>query len=248
MGKQVFLDSRVFVSGADLSGWSNEIEVKEAWEAKKVTNWRSGGAEELLAGLGGVEISGGGQWEAGDLGKPDDSFWGNRRVIEPWSIAPNSTSDLGYGGLVYLTQALRTDIKLLDAVGEVAPWKAEAKGSWPLARGLSMHPSGTPRTVTGNATVVDFGAGPAAGQSVYVCLHVLSVAAGGGSLTIGVQSATTLGFGSPTTRGTFNASTAISGQSMKILTPGTDRYWRVTYTIAGGTSPSFLFMASLGFD
>lgn len=248
MSKMVFLDARTFVSGADLSGWGNKIEIGEEWEDKKTTNWRSGKAVERVAGLGDVSISAEGQWEAGSLAMPDDSFWGNRRVIEPWTVASDGQSDLSAGTLVYLTQALRTKMTLMDAVGEVAPWAAAANGSWPLVRGLSMHPSGTARTATGNGTTVDFLAGPAAGQSIYAALHVVGVAAGGGSLTVSIQSAVASNFASPTTRGTFVAATALSGQAIKITNPGTDRYWRVVYTIAGGTSPSFLFIPSLGFD
>jgi hypothetical protein len=247
MSKQVFLDCRVFVSGADLSGWQNKVEVGEEWEKKKVTDFRSGGADELIAGLGGVDISGGGDWEAGNLGLVDDSFWANRRVIEPWTIGPTGVSDTAEGNLMYLTQALRTKMKLGDAVGEVAPWEADAKGSWPLVRGQSMHPSGTARTATGNGTAVDFLAGPTAGQSVYANLHVTGVQAGGATITVAVQSSTVIGFGAPTTRGTFAVASAISGQAMKITNPGTDRYWRVAWTIAGST-PSFLFLASLGFE
>lgn len=247
MGKQVFLDCRTFVSGADLSGWQNQVEIGEEWEVKKTTNFRSGGAVENMAGLGGVDITASGEWEAGNLGLPDDTFWGNRRVIEPWSIAPDATSDLSAGTLMYLTQALRTKMKLGDKTGEVAPWEAAAKGSWPLVRGQSAHPSGTARTVTGTGTILDMGAGPTGLQAVYANLHVLGVAAGGATLTVRVESSTVIGFGAPTTRGTFNVASALGGQPMKIATPGTDRYWRMAWTIAGPT-PSFLFMGSLGIE
>lgn len=247
MGKSIFLDSRVFVSGADLSGWSNKIEAGEEWETKKTTNFRSGGAVENMAGLGGVDLMAEGEWEAGSPGMPDDSFWGNRRVIEPWSVAPDGTSDLAAGNLMYLTQALRTKMALMDAVGEVAPWSAAAKGSWPLIRGQSAHPSGTPRTATGTGTALDLLVGPSGLQAVYANLHVIGIQAGGATLTVRVESSTVIGFGAPTTRGTFNTTAAIGGQAMKIATPGTDRYWRVAWTIAGST-PSFLFLASLGIE
>lgn len=247
MGKQVFLDCRVFVSGADLSAWENQIEVGEEWEVKKTTDFRSGGAVEVLAGLGGVDITGKGDWEAGSLSMPDDSFWGNRRVLEPWSIGPDGTSDNSAGTLMYLTSALRTKMKLGDKVGEVAPWEASAVGSAPLVRGQSAHPSGTARTVTGTGTILDLVTGPSGSQCVYANLHVLGVQAGGATLAVTVQSSTVIGFGSPTTRGTFNTASAVGGQPMKIATPGTDRYWRIAWTIAG-TTPSFLFLASLGIE
>jgi hypothetical protein len=245
--KRVYLDNRVFVSGADLSGWSNALAVEESIDDKAVTNFRSGGAREVMGGLSTVEISGNGQWEAGSPGMPDDTFWGNRRVAEPWSFAPSGASDLAPGNLMYLTKAVRLSMKLGEAVGEVAPWEATARGSSPLVRGQSAHPSGVPRTATGTGTVLDMLAGPAGTQKVYANLHVLSVAVGGATLTVRVESSTTIGFAAPTTRGTFTAAAAVGGQHMRIDTPGTDRYWRVAWTIAG-TTPSFLFLASLGIE
>jgi hypothetical protein len=52
---------------------------------------------------------------------------------------------------------------------------------------------------------------------------------------------------SPTTRGTFAAKTAIGGEALQIDSPGSERYWRVTWTITG-TTPSFLFLVSLGIE
>ena len=248
MAKQVFMDCRVFVSGADLSGNSNQIEIGEEWDAKKATNFRSGGAEEYLAGLGTVEVSGEGQWEAGSAALPDDSFWANRRVIEPWSVAPDGQSDTAPGNLMYLTSAVRTQMKLGDTVGEVAPWSATASGSRPLVRGLSLHASGVPRTATGNGTTVDFTAGPTTGQKVWANLHVLSASGTTPSLTVAVQSDDNSGFLSATTRGTFAAKTAVGGEALEIANPGSgERYWRATWTISG-TTPSFLFLVSLGFE
>lgn len=248
MAKSVFLDCRSFVSGCDLSGYQNRIAVSEVFEEKATTNFRSGGARELVGGLATVTIGGSGQFEEGDATKPGDTFWANRRVIEPWSLAPDGGSDLAAGTLMYLTSALRTSAKILGAVGDVSPWSLDARGSQALVRGKSLHPSGVPRTATGTGTVVDMIAGPAAGQVVFANLHVISIAGTvSPSLTVAIQSATTLGFGSPTTRGTFTAATAIGGQSLKIASPGTDRYWRVSYTITG-TNPSFLFLASLGIE
>lgn len=248
MAKQVFLDCRAYVSGCDLSGYSNKIEVGQTIEEKVTTNFRSGGARELLGGLAEVELDGEGQFEEGDASKPGDSFWANRRVIEPWSIAPDGQSDLSAGTLMYLANALRTDMKLLGAVGEVSPWTGSGKGNQALVRGRCLHPSGVARTATGTGTIVDYLAGPTAGQYVLANLHVLSVAGTSSpTLTVAIQSATTVGFGSPTTRGTFTAATAVGGQTMKIAAPGTDRWWRVSYTITG-TTPSFLFMTSLGIE
>jgi hypothetical protein len=248
MTKLVLLDSRLFVGGADLSGSGNKIELEEEWEAKAVTNWRSGGAEELIAGLGKVTAQGEGQWEAGDASKVDDAMWASRRAIEPWSAGPTNASDLAPGNLMYLTQMLRTKSTIWGNVGEVAGWTADAKGSWPLVRGQSGHPSGVPRTATGSGTALQLGA-VAAGQRLYANAHVLSVAGTATpTITLTVQSDNAVGFPSSTTQLTFAAKTAIGGESLRTNgTAITDDWWRVGWTITG-TSPSFLFLVSLGIE
>lgn len=245
--KQVLLDSRLFVSGADLSGVGNKIEVNEEAEAKNVTNWRSGGARELLAGISAVEAAAEGQWEAGVAGSVDDSMWANRRVLEPWSFSDSGESDLAPGNLMYLTKMLRTKSQLFGQVGEVAGWSLNAKGAWPLVRGLSMHASGVPRTALGNGTPAQLGA-VAADQHVYCNLHLLDVAGTGTpTLTVNVASDDGVGFASSTARGSFAARTTVGGEAIRIPGPITDDWWRVTWTVSG-SSPSFLFLVSMGIE
>lgn len=243
----VLLDARTFVSGADLSGSGNKIELTEESEAKKTTNWRSGGATENIAGLTSIELNAEGQWEAGDLGLPDDSFWANRRVKEPWSIAPESDSDLAAGGLMYIARILRTKMTLLGNLGDVAGWSANGTGTWPLARGKCAHASGVPRTATGNGTSLQLGA-VAARQHLYANLHVLSVSGTAvPTITVNIESDDNTNFTSATARGSFAAKTAVGGQAIRIAGPVTDTFWRATWTISG-TNPSFLFLVSMGIE
>lgn len=247
MTKMVLLNSRVFVSGADLSGQGSKIEIVEESDAKAVTNWRSGGAEELLAGLSKVDISAEGQWEAGDPTRVDDQMWANRRILEPWTVGPTEASDTAPGNLMYLTKALRTKSNIWGGVGDVAGWTADAKGSWPLARGQSAHQSGTPRTATGNGTALQLGAVPS-GDYLYANLHVLSVAGSAApTITVNIQSDNAVGFPTPAAVGSFAAATAVGGQALRFPGPITDDWFRVTWTISG-TLPSFLFLVSLGIE
>jgi hypothetical protein len=246
-GVLVLLDARLFVSGADLSGSGNKIEITEEIEAKKTTNWRSGGAVELLGGLSSTELTGEGQWEAGTAGLVDDAMWANRRVLEPWTAAATGDSDLAPGNLMILTKALRTKSTIWGDVGEVGGWTANAKGTWPLVRGQSAHASGVPRTATGAGTSLQLGA-VAADQHLYANAHVLSVAGTvTPTITLNVQSDNATGFPSATTRGSFAAKTAIGGESIRIAGPITDDWWRVSWTISG-TNPSFLFLVALGIE
>jgi hypothetical protein len=246
----VLLDVRTFIGGADLSGAGCKIEVSEESEAKKVTNWRSGGAEELKAGIVGTDFMGEGWWEAGDSQKPDDVFFqnGNRRQLLPWSIASKSDSDLTTGGTMYLCgRVLRTKISQWGSVGDVANWQASGRSAWPLVKGRCAHPSGTARTATGTGTAIQLGA-VASGKKIYGNLHVISASGTTPSMTVKVQSDDNSGFTSPTDVLSFAAKTA-SGQSEALRADGplTDTYWRVVWAISG-TTPSFLFLASFGIE
>lgn len=250
MGKLVFLDSRLYAGAADLSGVSNKIEIGEEAEDKKTTNFRSGGAEECLAGLTTLDISAEGEWEAGNAGLVDDAMWNMRRTLDPWTVMPEGSSDLSIGAanqICYFSSAVKMKSQLLGQNGEVAPWMAEAKGTWPLVRGVPMHPSGVVRTATGTGSIVQVGAVPA-GSRMYANLHVLSIAGTATpSIAVKVQSASLVGFGSPTDRMTFATRTVVGGESLRVAGPITDAFWRVSYTITG-TTPGFLFLATLGIE
>lgn len=243
MGKLILLDARLFVGGADLSGSSNQIEVEASVEDKETTNYRSGGAKERLGGLFEAELSGAGQWEAGDPSMVDDNQWATlmSRALSPWTMCP---TDAVVGAVAYLTAALESEYNFLGEVGDVAPWEGSAKSSWPMPRGQVAHPPGTARTATGTGTALQLGAVPA-GKHLYAALHVLSVSGTTPSITARVESDNAVGFPSPATVATFTAATARGGQILRAAGPITDDWFRLGWTISG-TTPSFLFAAALG--
>ncbi|MFD6035248.1 hypothetical protein ACFWHF_12010 [Streptomyces griseoincarnatus] len=243
MAKTVLTNVRAFAVGVDLTSVSNKIELTAEVEDKEATNYGSQGWKEVLGGLASAELSGEGQWEAGDPSKVDDGAWATLGGIGPWSVSANNSAAVGE--LAYLLNAMRADYKLGESVGEVAPWTSTAKSNWPLVRGQFVHPPGTARTATGTGTALQVGAVPL-GKRLYAALHVLSVAGTTPSLTARIESSADNTFAAPTTRLTFSAATAGGGQIAR--TDGsaiTDTWWRVAWTITG-TTPSFLFAASLG--
>nr|WP_222109119.1 hypothetical protein [Streptomyces cupreus] len=234
---------RTFAVAVDLTSQSNKVELAAEVEDKDSTNYGSNGWKEVLGGLGSAEISAEGQWEAGDPTKVDDASWSQLGGVGPWSISANNGAAVG--DLAYFTSALRSAYKLGDAVGEIAPWTGSAKSSWPLVRGQFAHPPGTARTASGTGTGLNLGA-VAAGKRLYAALHVLSASGTTPSLTARVESSVDNTFAAPTTRLTFNAAAAAGGQILRTDgTAITDPWWRVAWTISG-TTPSFLFVASLG--
>lgn len=242
MSKFTLLDTRLFAPGADLSGASNKIEISTEIEDKDATNYRSGGWKEIIGGLGSAEISGEGQWEAGDPGMVDDASWANLGGVGPYTVCP---TDSVVGALAYFTNGLRADYKIGDAVGEIAPWSGTVKSAWPLVRGQIAHPPGLARTATGTGTALQLGAIPA-GKRLYAALHVLSAAGTTPSITARIESDDAAGFTTPTTRLTFAAATGPGGQILRgDGTAVTDTYYRVAWTISG-TTPSFMLAVSLG--
>ncbi len=248
MSKMVLLDARLYMGGADLSGDGNKIELSEEAETKTITNWRSAGAREVIAGVTDTELNADGYFEAGNLALPDDAFWAQRRALVPVSVAPEGDGDTGPGGLMFLTKMLTTQRQVMGgSVGDVNGWTAAAKGTWPLARGVVAHPSMVPRTATGTGPSINLGAVPT-GKHLYANLHVLSISGTATpSITVSVQSDDATGFPSATTRASFAAKTALGGEAVRIPGPITDTWWRASWAISG-TTPSFLFLVSLGIE
>lgn len=244
MAKLVWKSARLFCAGADLTTVNNQIEAKAEVEAQDATAFTTDGSlwTEILPGLRMTEITAGGQWEAGDLGKVDNVAFGDLGSLTPWTVAPDGASA---GSLAYLTSALRTSYELGGAVGDVAPWTADGKGSWPLVRGVVAHPPGTARTTSGFGPAVELGA-VTSGQHFYASLHVLSVSGTSTpTLTVTIESSEDDQFNSPIDRLTFSSATAISGQASRTAGAITDEWWQPKWTITG-TSPSFLFVVSMG--
>jgi len=246
VAKQILLNVRAFVGPADLTGQSNKIELVDAMEEKETTNYGSGGAKELLAGVESVAIAGEGQWNSGGAGYVDDEFWANRRVIEAWTIGPETAA---VGSPAYLTQALRTNAKLFTAVGEVLPWTLSAAGSWPLVLGQFTQAPGTALTADANGTGVNLGA-TSATQRLYASLHVLSVAGTlAPTLACTIQSASSNAFSSPTTRLTFTTTAAAGGEIIRSAPAVNAHTWyRAVFDLTdnGGTGMSFLAVAAIG--
>lgn len=248
MAKDILRNVRIFVGGVDLTGHSNKIDVAAEVEERDTTNFGSVDLatgqvwKDLIGGIGAWKLGAGGQWQAGDPTMVDDQMWDGLEDVSGWTAAVAGT----VGAAAYVGKALESSYMLGGAHGDVAPWTGAASGTGALGRGAILHPPGTARTATGNGTAVQVGAIPDEWVAV-ANLHVLSVAGTSTpTITVKIQSDDNSGFTSPTDRLTFAAATAVGGQSLTLLGPIADTYWRAIWTISG-TTPSFLLVASLGF-
>jgi hypothetical protein len=236
----VLTDARIYVSGADLTGYSNKIMMAAKSEDLDATTFASGGWKERRGGVADGQSDIEGLWAAGDLTAPDDVFFTNLGSRIPLSAIPTLGT---VGSLAYLVNALDCQYQQGGKHGVLNPFSASLPTSGPIARGAVLHPQGTARTTTGSGTSVQLGAVDS-NHALYVNLHQLGFT--DGSMTVTVQSDNATGFPSSATQGTFTAVTALGGQTMKIAGPVTDDWWRVGWTISGGSTHSFLFAVTAG--
>lgn len=244
MSKFVLLSTRIFAGGLDLSSQANRVELGAETEEADVTTFGSNGYREYVGGgMTSMTLAAGGPWEAGSAALVDDGLWSALgSTTQPWTVAP---VDASVGSVAWVTRALATSQRSgAGEVGQVSSWEVDAAGTWPLARGVILHPAGTARTTTGSGTAVLHVATPT-GKALYANLHVYSITGTTPSITVKVQSDDNSGFTTPTDRITFAAATAIGGQSDRVLGPITDTYLRATWTVSG-TGPSVLFVVSAG--
>ena len=140
------------------------------------------------------------------------------------------------GFLVNTRQTAITPIS--GTIGEMAGMNITGNAAGSLIRGtLEFNASAAS---SGNSTGIQEGA-VAAGQSLYANLHV--TAAAGTTLDVVVQSDNSGAFSSATSRITFTQATGLTSEHLSVAGAITDDYFRVNYTIVGG---SFTFCVCFG--
>lgn len=251
--QQILENLRLYMGGADYTGYSNKIDLGAEVEEKDGTTFGDYDAttgklwKVVKGGIASAKVQQSGFWEAGDLSKVDDDSFAALGGLTAWSALPQATPAAAtYGDLAWLVKPLRASYMLGGSVGDLAPWSGNLSSAWPLVRGVCLHPPGTARTATGNGTAVQIVGGVPAGQYLYAALHVLSVSGTSTpTVTVKIQSDNASNFPSSTDVMTFTAATARTGEVIRAAGAITDDYYRVNYTISG-SSPSFLFIVTIG--
>ena len=68
-----------------------------------------------------------------------------------------------------------------------------------------------------------------------MAFHAFSFGGTTPTITVIVQSAALVGFGSPTTRLSFTLANGVTSEMLSVAGPITDAFWRVSYTVTGPT-------------
>jgi hypothetical protein len=130
-----------------------------------------------------------------------------------------------------LGKMLRTSYMPLELpIGDVAGFSFDGQPTDEIAPGYVLHPK-TARSSSSNTTGVQVGA--LSGGTGYAALHVFAGTAS--TLDVVIQSDDNSGFTSATNRITFTQATGATSQWSTVTSAGSDDYWRVSWTVGGGT-------------
>lgn len=245
MALQVLTNAKILAGQADLSGWSNQVEITSEVEELDSTTFGTSGYRSKQGGLKQVNIKVSGFWEAAASAAlagtyPDDRLFADLGVAAvPMTISPTGAA---VGDVAYFSRVMRPSYQLGGQVGDLVGFESNAVGDGaPLLRGKIGDNQA--RTATGTTTPQQLVV-PSASTRVYAAIHVLAVSGTTPSLTPTLQGDNAVGFPSPVTVATGSAMTAVGSQWLAGSYGVTvDDWYRLSYVISG-TSPSFTVVAA----
>jgi hypothetical protein len=234
MAKFALLNATIWGSGYDFTGDTNSVKLQGKGGELDVTTYGSAGSQELIVGLKSVDLDVAGFWQSAATGTAvDPEAWaalsGGLGQVHMISMA-NTEAQPCFG-----LQAVKSSYSVGDEVGNAAPFAIKGKGSGgvPMVRGQIAKAKGAVSATGQLGSILTLGA-PIAGQSVYAGLHVF--ASPGTTITVQLQSAALIAFGSPTTRATFTAMTAQGALWLPpVAGPFADAFWRLNVSAITGS-------------
>jgi hypothetical protein len=228
----VLTDARVFVGGYDLSGQANQVASGAAVTMADVTSFGSAGWAEARPGIISSRLD--------VTTYQDDATVGTGLAAGTTGLVVSVCDDdaefaTGWG----FSAVTLGDVREMQ-VGEVYKSQLSLAGTGSMFQGELLLPR-TVDTNGGTGSIRQLGA-VAADERVYANLHVFAVS--GGGVTVTVQSAALVGFGSPTSRISFSAASAVGSQTSSTAGAITDQFWRVSWTQTA-TSATFAVLVGI---
>jgi len=238
MPSGIFRDAAVWMDGHDVTGRINSVALNTGAELQDATVLGDK-ARRRRAGLHLVTVNVEGLYDADAAEKALFDNLGIANV--PITIGPVDNVE---GSLCYSFSAVEGEYQIGGQIGEMHRFSMAAESDQDdLIRGTLMK-NGT-ETATGTGTARQLGA-VGATQKVYAALHVLAASGTTPTLDVTIESDDLVGFASSTTRITFAQANAVGSEWGPPKAGAlTDDFWRVAWTIGGGT-PSFTFVVFLG--
>lgn len=239
MAKTILTDVGVWLDRYDIRGSLNAAQIEADVDLVECTSFGDVN-KAYLPGVKGVRWSFGGYYEDATDAALDPLLGANGL---PLTITGDGVQA---GAVAYLGSAAVNQLgrraSLGEAVGLTLAGQMSASG---FGRGTLLHNGAV--TATGSGAVQNIGAA-VAGQKVRATLHVTAAAGTTPSITVAIQSAALVGFGSPVTHATFTAATGLGAQHV-VVDPAnlTHAFWRASWTVSG-TTPAFTIAVALAKD
>lgn len=241
MAVRVLTDCAVYIDDYDFTTDVNEARLEMTADVKDKTTFGSSGWREKIAGLRSVTMDLKGFWQSAVSQAVDpESFptlgTADRiHTLAPIEQNPPDPAPFTDETAAFVFRGADLNYKIFDkGIGEIYPFELQAQNSREGAlKGILVKPKGTV-SATGKLGVTydTLGFGIAAGQTLYVPIHVFAV---GTTITFQVQSDDNTGFTTPTTHSTVGPITTVGGQWASVAGPQADRYWRINVSAITGT-------------
>lgn len=221
----------IYSNDLDIAQFLEKFSVKLTAPAQNVTTFGSGGWVTRNGGLKTVASEGSGFADFSATGSDSSLFTSLGVKDQVLTTCPQGTET----SVAYFYQAGRFAFTPLDAkVGDASAFMISSQNTNPIGaiRGQLAKLKGSV-SATGQLGSILTIAGPTSSQFVYASVHVLTA---GTTVTIHLESATTVGFGSPTTRATIGPLTTTGGTFMtRVAGAITDGFWRFNVSAITGT-------------
>lgn len=233
MPEFVMKDVLPLLGAVSLQGIGNEVSAVHSAELRDKTTWGDD-SRRRLAGLENFEATLNGYWDS-----PHDLelFNAIAAAAQPFTLAPTNTAL----AKAVVTKGLHASYSPGAQIGDIYAFGVTMQGDEVAAYGVLAQELAA-KTGNGNSAGSQVGA-VAAGQRLYANLHVTAASGSTPTLDVIVES-DTVGFPSPLTRITFGQKTGAASEHASVAGAITDDYWRVGWTLGGG-SPSFTFAVAL---
>ena len=233
----------IVIDSLDISCNAKDINLSTEVAELDTTGLCADGWTSVIGGLKSGTVSIGEIMQDIDAEGLDDTVFpllGTANIVK--SICTSSAD----GSVAYLWHMIPLSYTPVSGeVGQLAGGSLSgASSSGPVVRGTVLAPTSTVLTASADGTGRQLGT-VAAGQSIYLNLHVVAASGTSPTLDVIVESDDDPGFGTPLTRGSFTQATGRTSERLRIAGAITDDYWRVGFTV-GGTDPSFTVAVTAG--
>ncbi len=241
MAELVYLDTKIYLAGYDISGDLNKVNLSLARDPKDKTCFGMD-SRARISGLRDGSFDYAGIWQADSAApKIDDVVYSKLGSAgEVFTVCPQNGNA---GSIAYSMKTIQATYEVGAPVGDLLALMASGQGCDGMFRGTVVATGA--KTVTGNGTAYQLGS-VGATQKLYAAMHVIGVSGVSPTVTVKIQSDNAENFASPSDVVTFTAATGIGAQlAAPVAGPLTDTWWRAQWTISG-TTPSVNIVVVVG--